>query len=172
MRVCSVSCVLFLFYYPHILYGFLEKWKWKKLCEPFSWSPMWNYQGWLSEKRSESFYFTVEKMTVRIRTGFTVYPLFSCKNFGYVYGGIFPQCIVCTSRFTTVIKGITKRYIPRLNLALHLTPYLKNCDQKIFHGKFLYLSIRFEMQRPQIWWRLSFGDNWYSMAAFPDLGML
>ena len=55
--------VVYSFYYPHILYGFLEKWKWKMLCEPFSWSSMWNYQGWLSENRSESIYFTVE-MTI------------------------------------------------------------------------------------------------------------
>lgn len=48
-------------------------------------------------------------------------------------------------------KGVIKRDIPRFNLGLHLTPYLKKCDQKIFHGKFLYLSFRFEMQRSLIW---------------------
>ena len=151
MRVCSVSCVLFLFYYPHILYGFLEKWKWKKLCEPFSWSPMWNYQGWLSENRSESIYFTVE-MTVdkskrwpwglepdlRFIPCFLVWPsvIFTVEFFRSAYYAL-PDFIAVT---TTVVF----HDIPRFNLGLHLTPYLKNCDQKIIHGKFLYLSIRFE----------------------------
>jgi hypothetical protein len=46
-----------------------------------------------------------------------------------------------------------KRDILRFNLGLHweINPISEKCDQKIFHGKFLYLSLRFEMQRSLIW---------------------
>ena len=122
--------VVYSFYYPHILYGFSEKWKWKMLCKPFSWSSMWNYQGWLSENRSESFYFTVE-MTID-----------KSKRWPW---GLEPDFqVVFTADFIAVTKGVIKRDILRFNLGLHLTPYLEKCDQKNFHGKFLYLSIRFE----------------------------
>lgn len=43
-----------------------------------------------------------------------------------------------------MITTVVFHDIPRFDLGLHLTPYLKKCDQKIFHGKFLYLSLRFE----------------------------
>ena len=58
--------------------------------------------------------------------------------------------------------------IPRFNLGLHLTPYLKNCDQKIFHGKFLYLSLRFEYYFTTQFCGVRCDHN-SRYAAFPDL---
>ena len=134
--------VVYSFYRPHILYGFSEKWNWKMLCEPFSWSSMWNCKYWLSENRSESIYFTVEKMTVRIRADLRFIPCFP----------VWPS-VIFTAEFSAVIKGVMKRDIPRFNLGLHWK--INPISEKMWSEN---LSRKILISESQIW-----------DAASPDL---
>lgn len=137
--------VVYSFYYPHILYGFSEKWNWKMLCEPFSWSPMWNYQGWLSENRSESFYFTVE-MTID-----------KSKRWPW---GLEPDFqIVFTADFIAVTKGVMKCDILRFNLGLHwkINPisekmWSENLSWKILVSEFqIWILFHYTILWSQMW---------------------